>query len=426
MSVDQNAVPSRRIILLNRFFYPDESATSQLLSDLAFHLAAHGRQVSVVTSEALQKGSAPLPRREEVEGVSIHRVPTAFSDGRSTFARLLAYSSFYPGALQRLLRLTRRGDIIVAKTDPPLISVAAWLVCRLRGARLINWIQDLYPEVAAELGTPIVRGPVGRLLSKVRDRALRFAAANVAIGTRMAERLRKSRVHPDRIAIIPNWSDETLIVPMNPVESASRAEWGLSPRDFVVGYSGNLGKAHEVETIVGAATLLRDCPEIKFLFIGGGRQHDRLEELIAREQLTSFIFKPHQPREQLGAALAAADVHWVSLRPELEGLIVPSKAYGILAAARPMIFVGDPNGELSRMIDQHGVGISIKAGDAEGLAAAILDLWKNPDRREQFGQSARAAIEHHYRRALALERWTNLLSMVPDDRPSAVGEGAAR
>jgi glycosyltransferase involved in cell wall biosynthesis len=378
-------------------------------------LAAEGYLVRVITGRRRHNGETGLPKRELHRGVEIVRVPVLGAKGRSTLARLIQYASFYPGAFVALIKLARTDDVIIAKTDPPLISVAAMWAARFRRCKLINWIQDLYPEVAIELGTPFLNGFVGRTLKHVRDGALHFADANVVIGSRMSERLRDLGIDPDKVEIIPNWSDELAIRPIDRNDSAVRESWGLTGRDFVIGYSGNLGNAHEVETLVGAAKILRERSEIKFLFVGGGRQHQRLHKLIAMEKLTNFLFKPHQPREQLADTLAAADVHWVSLRPELEGLIVPSKLYGILAAERPVLSICDERGEVSTLVREQGCGIVVAPGDSVGLASAIARLADDPAYCRAVGQRGRRASEQCFARASALGAWSRVISDVLEE-----------
>src|SRR5439155_13976969 len=140
-----------QIILINRFFHPDHSATSQLLSDLAFHLAGAGRSVQVITSRQRHDNSdTQLPPRETIRGVEVHRVATTGVGGSGLLGRGFDYLSFYVAASRLAMRLANRGDIVVAKTDPPMLSLPAMYAARRRGLRLVNWLQDLYPEVAAQ------------------------------------------------------------------------------------------------------------------------------------------------------------------------------------------------------------------------------------------------------------------------------------
>lgn len=399
----------RRIVFVNRFYYPDHSATAQILTDLAEGLVARGWEVEVVASRMrYDDPAAILPATGTRGGVSIRRVATTRFGRGSLPGRAIDYLSFYLAAFWRLAVLIRRTDLVVAKTDPPLLSVVIAIVTRLRGARLINWLQDLYPEVGAELGVASMRGRLGALLRAVRNRSLRSAVLDVAIGERMAERLRAEGVPADRVVVMPNWCDDTSIFPV-PRTSALRIEWDLADR-FVVCYSGNLGRAHESETMLGAAHLLREREDIVFLMIGGGHENAALAQRVAADELGERVrFHPYQPRERLNETLGVADLHWLSLRTALEGLIVPSKFYGILAAGRGVICVTDPDGELARIVTGERCGVVIPVGDAPALAAVITTLAADRPRVAAMGTAARALLDRDYRRDDTIARWDALL-----------------
>jgi glycosyltransferase involved in cell wall biosynthesis len=148
---------------------------------------------------------------------------------------------------------------------------------------------------------------------------------------------------------------------------------------------------------------------LKWLFVGSGALLDVLKAEVSRRRLTSVCFKPYQPRERLAESLSAADVHLVSLRPELEGLIVPSKFYGVAAAGRPTVFIGDEDGEIARLIARHKCGQTVAAGDGRALARTVLDLAGNPDLCRWMGRRARQAFEADLDQPLALARWERLL-----------------
>jgi len=203
-----------KLIFINRFFYPDHSATSQMLSDLAFALAADGHKVSIIASR--QRYDAPeeiLAPHEAIDGVEIHRVRTTHFGRSNLLGRAIDYLTFYLAAAAAVWQQARRNDVVIAKTDPPMLSVIVAPIVRMRRARLINWLQDLFPEVAEHLGVsqgPLTR-PVYWVLKALRNRSLKEAACNVAIGERMAERLHTLGVQSEKIEIIPNWADGNLI-----------------------------------------------------------------------------------------------------------------------------------------------------------------------------------------------------------------------
>jgi glycosyltransferase involved in cell wall biosynthesis len=405
------------LIFINRYFYPDHSATSQLLSDLAFELAYAGETVTVVTSrQCYGDPEARLPPEETVRGVRIVRIWTTRFGRSNLFGRAIDYLTFYVSAAVQLIRLTRRGDVVIAKTDPPMLSVIAAPIAWLKGARLVNWLQDLFPEVAEVVGVgtnPVMRGSYG-LMRALRNASLRAATMNVVLGERMAERVKKAGAQA--ITIIPNWSDGREIRPVARSENVLRKEWELDGR-FVVGYSGNLGRAHEYRTLIDAIALIEessptDTEPVVWLFIGGGALYERFREEVAARGLTSVVFKPYQPRERLSESLSAADVHLVSLKPELEGLIVPSKFYGVAAVGRPTVFIGDPEGEIATVVARHDCGLSVAEGKSRALADAMLALATDPPRREAMGTKARRAFETHYDKQVAFEAWKKVLSGV--------------
>lgn len=398
-----------KLVFVNRYFHPDHSATSQLLSDLAFHLAAQGVAVTVVTSaQSYDDPGVRLPPRERVKGVDIHRVWSTRNGRGRLLGRGFDYLSFYLSAAVALLRLLRRGDTVVAKTDPPLISVVAAAAARLRGAELVNWLQDLFPEVAIELGVRAVR-PLSPLLVALRNFSLRAAACNVAIGRNMARRIAAQGIPPSGITVIHNWSCAEDLRPLPPAQVGLRAQWGLEGK-FVVGYSGNMGRAHEFWTLLDAAQSLRPRRDIVFLFIGGGAQRARIEEDAVRLGLDNVVFKPYQPLSRLAESLCVPDVHLVSLQPALEGLIVPSKYYGIVAAGRAVICIGRRDGEIADLIEEAGCGTTVAPGEHALLTSAILALADDPARCAELGVRARRSYERRFHRSLALDDWTRMLA----------------
>src|SRR6516165_10853410 len=399
-----------RLIFVNRFFAPDHSATSQILSDLAFDLADRGRDVHVVTSTQLyDDAKAALPVSEIIKGVHVHRVPSTGFGRNALLGRSIDYVSFYRSMWQCLVALARPSDIIIAKTDPPLTSIIAMAAARRKGARLVNWLQDIYPETAVELGVPFMRGPVAASLMALRNRSLRQAEATVVVGDLMARKVESLGAPSARVHVIPNWCHDEVIRPVPQSENRLRQAWGLASQ-FVFGYSGNLGRAHEFQTVLAAAERLRNEPHFIFLMIGGGKRFEELAHAVKRQGLaSSFRFIPYQQQEMLSYSLAVADAHWLSLNPKLEGLIVPSKFYGIAAAGKPIIVIADKYGEIARLVQQHGCGIVIAPGDAEALVDALRLLSKAPETISEMGRRARAMLDAHFARQKALQRWSGVL-----------------
>jgi colanic acid biosynthesis glycosyl transferase WcaI len=402
----------KRIIFVNRYFPPDHSATSQLLGDLAFHLVERGREVSVVTSpQRYDEPRASLPATEIIAGVRVHRVAATRFGRSQSFGRGLDYLSFWAAVGRAVLAVSRPGDILVAKTDPPLLCVAAMRAARRQGLTLVNWLQDLYPEVGARLGIPFLSGPLGAGLMRLRDAALHEAVANIAVSDRMAQKLCARSVTADRVHVIPNWCDDEAIQPLAWHDNPLRREWGLEDR-FVVGYSGNLGRAHEFETLLVAAERLRHDPRIVFLFIGGGRIEQLRHRIAERGLEQQFRFVPYQDRDALKYSLTLPDLHWLSLLPEVEGLIFPSKLYGIAAAGRPFVAVAARDGEIADLSRRYECGIVIEPGDAAGLAALLTRLSEDSESLAAMGNRARRMLDENFTRYHAFQRWRAVLDSI--------------
>jgi colanic acid biosynthesis glycosyl transferase WcaI len=398
-----------KIYFLNRFFYPDHSATSQLLSDLAFELARLGFSVQVITArQHYDNASARLPAQQLIQDVTVHRVWTTKFGRGNLPGRAGDYLTFYLSALWRLWRLARRGDVVVAMTDPPLIGVAAGFIAKLRSARLVNWLQDVFPEIAQALSVRGLNGLVGSMLVRIRNGSMKCAKTNVTIGTSMATRIKAISLDPDTVHVIPNWADGDAIIPIGHDKNSFRKKWGLDEQ-FVIGYSGNMGRVHEFETIIEAAEVLKGKTDTTFLFIGDGAQRGPIEKKAIAKQLANIHFRPYQARDRLADSLSVPDVHLISLRPEMEGLVFPSKLYGILAAGRPTIFIGDTNGELANLVQTESCGLAVQQGDIDGLAKAIMKLRNDRELRIEMGKRARVLFEQRYDRYLAIERWSKLL-----------------
>jgi glycosyltransferase involved in cell wall biosynthesis len=396
-----------KYIFVNRFFYPDHSATSQLLSDLVFHLSRYEPEIHVVTSRrSYDDPTLRLPAHETIDGISIHRIWTSNYGRMNIVGRAIDYVSFYLFAFLKLIQLVSRNDVLITKTDPPLMSIITTFIAKIFRAKRINWIQDLFPEVAINLNVRKLQGKPGRILVRLRNYSLK-GCQNVVLGERMRQKLVKEGINRDDIKIIPNWVNGKKIRPVNG-DNPLRKEWGLEGK-FVVGYSGNLGRAHDSETIINAMVTLKESKNIVFLFIGGGSHLAKVQQACEVHNLTNVLFKPYQPRDLLHLSLSAADVHWLVLQPQLEGLIVPSKFYGIAASGRPMIFLGDTEGEIAAVINQYSMGFVAPLGDYQALVNKFNLLASNSSLCQTMGANSREVFDNKFNHNIALKSWERVI-----------------
>ncbi len=394
------SAPLPRVILVNRVYWPSTAATAQLLTDLSEGLAARlpNREVHVIAA-----GAGP----DRHNGVTIHRTGGDERHG-GLISQARNYRVFRDGAQRMLAALARPGDIVVLMTDPPMLGAACARLAADRGAQIVHWIQDIYPEIVPAHFGAFAALP---LLPQrwQRDRAWRAAGCCVALGEDMAAAVVARGVPAARVAIVPNWAPRELdILPPPEAVAARRAAWGLAGK-FIVAYSGNLGRVHDFAAILDAAGALRAREDIVFLFIGRGPRFDEVRAAARRRGLTNIRFQPPEPRETLAAALAAADAHLVTLKPAFGRLVYPSKLAGVLAAGRPVLFVGPPGGEIARLLARAKCGAAFAPADGAGLAATVAAWQADPARRVELGRAARAAYAEQFTFATALDQWAGIL-----------------
>lgn len=383
---------------MNRVYPPVDGATGELLRELAAGLVSGGARVTVITSRG--PGRLRLPRRAMVGGVEVIRVGTLPFTRASHVFRALSYAWLYPRLMREVRRLGEV-DAVISMTDPPLQLVAvAWASWRAR--KRIHWAQDLYPDLAEELGVIKRGGVVARNLLAMSVRALRRQEDVVVPGRCMREKLISRGVDVRAIEVIPNWSPVRR--PEGSAVAAMREHLGWGGK-FVVLYSGNLGMAHDFETLVEAANILQGSG-IQMVFAGEGPRLDEVRRKMA--SLDGVAFLPSQPKEGLASFLASADVHLVTLRVGLSGLAVPSKAYGIMAAGRPVIYVGPEDSETARFVTKAGTGIVVSNGDSKGVADAIREM-KNDKNRIRAMEARCIDLADEFTFEKALLRWRNLL-----------------
>jgi glycosyltransferase involved in cell wall biosynthesis len=400
-----------RLIILNQFFYPDHSAIGQLMTDLAESLVERGLCVTALSGRGRYNGGGALPAREEYRGVRIERAWATSFGKNSVAGRLADYFTFYLGATWNLLTLPRH-DVVMALTLPPLIGLPALMVCRLRGMKLVALVEDIYPDVGVVLGTFRKGGFTARLLDRLNRLILSRADRIIVLSDCMRERV-AAKIDPEtegRLDVIHNWADGEKIRPLAAGENNSFVEeHGLRDR-FIVQFSGNFGMVNDFDTPLEAARLLRPRADIVFLFIGDGVRGGEIRDFVRRHELANVRLLPYQPREDLLYSLAAGHAHLVTLADGLAGLSVPSKTYGILAAGRPVLFVGDPQSDIARLVAEHGCGAVVRTGEAARLASIIAAWADEPATLARLGEEARALFTRRFDRPQAVAAYAESLS----------------
>lgn len=387
-----------RIWLINQWLPPDPAPTAVLCGEVINLCNSEGREL-VLVSRVRGAASSPLPGVRHIIIDHLAHGPTGI------VSKLVSWPSFAWRAWHALRRELRADDTVIVCSDPPLFYPLAIVAAKRVGARVIHWSQDVYPDVVERYWPSALLRLALAPLRAWRNRWLRRADAVVAISDGMAGLMQAAGA---RTVVIPNWARDDRIQARALGDSALRRAHYRADA-FVVAYSGNLGRVHEFETLIGAALALRDDPRIKFQIVGAGPRLPQLRARVETHGLTSFRFLPLQPEAQLSDTLAAGDIHFVSLRPEFERLVLPSKFYSIAAVGRPVLFCGDPDGEMATLVRQHACGAAVAAGDVDALAGCIGQLAGDTAGCERMARAARQMIDEHYARWRALSDWARLL-----------------
>ena len=398
--------------MLNQYYWPGVEATAQLLAQLCEALA-EDYDVTVVTGHLFEK---ELADEEVRNGVRIVRVRSTAFDRSKLHLRAANYVTYLADSTLRALS-GPPPDAVLCMTDPPIVGDIGLLAARRFGVPLLVISQDVFPEIAVSvkrLENPVLVGVLRALVGLYLRRADRI----VAIGETMRRRLEAKGAPGDRIAVIPNWVDTEEITPQ-PRDNAWAAGKRLVGR-FVVMHSGNIGHAQDLDSLLRAATFLRDLDDLLLILIGFGVRHAELRELTRRLELTDVVeFKPYQPRDVLSQSLSSAALHYVGLAKGLSGFVVPSRLYGILAAGRPVLVAADEDSETVRLVREVGCGIVVPPGRPDRVADVLRDAHAGAYDLDELGARGRAYVEREADRLVAFGRYRSLLADVVDGRPSS-------
>ena len=395
---------SKTVLVVTQVFVPDPASVGQHMADAALELARRGNasgryDIRVYASaRGFENPGVTYPRRETLGHAVIRRFPFASFGKKSMLLRILGTAVFMIQAFFAALFTPRLAGIFFS-TSPPLIGLPMTLAAIVRRVPTVYWAMDLNPDQLLALGKIKPDGWICRLLESVNRFILHRATLIVALDRFMADRLAARDVPRSKIVVIPPWPHEDKIEHEFPTDSSGgsenpfRARHGLTGK-FVIMYSGNHSPSNPLTTILDAVVQLKDDPEIRFLFVGGGSGKKEVEQTIGQYELTNALSLPYQPMAELKHSLSAADVHIVSLGQNMVGIIHPCKIYGAMAARRPILFLGPKPSHIADLLDRHAIGLHIAHGDVPAAVAAIRRFREMPqDQLQSMGRTAQSVLE---------------------------------
>ena len=353
-----------------------------------------------------------VPKRILYQGIEVRRVWSIGSHSGRMLQRLLFASSYFCASLIFVIANARRVDGIVLTTNPPFLGLLGVLAKKLFKKRYLYIVYDIYPDIAVKLG--VIRR--GGILQKIWDRVSKVTLAcadrNVVIGRDMLELVRGKLANDrhGRIRLIPNWSDDQVVFPVPESTNELKKEF-CTGFALTVQYSGRMARTHNLEPLIEAAEILKE-ESILFQFIGDGAKKKMLQKMADERKLANVRFYPYQPIERLNEALSMADVAVVCLEREFTGLSVPSKAYGIMAVARPILGFMSPDSEIGRVIAETGCGIVLADPTGESVAAALREMIKDEDRLKLMGEKGYLEYKRKYTLNVAANRYSEAMNEV--------------
>jgi glycosyltransferase involved in cell wall biosynthesis len=398
-----------KLSILTQFYPPDYAATGQLIEELAIHLGRLGIHVKVFTGQpgyAFQKAEAPP--MERLDKVLIRRSRSSRLYPARIRGKAINGFLFFLRSGLHLLKTSSRGDILLLTTAPPFLPILGYLAKFFFGIPYICLLYDLYPDVAIELNVVSPSHWLVQSWSWLNKQVWKRAHSVIVLSSTMKDKVQaKCPEISDKIAVIHNWANPDWIVPIAKQNNWFAHKYNLVST-FTVLYSGNIGRCHDVDTILEAARQLQNEP-IQFIFIGNGAKHQTCMEQVRNYSLRNCRFLPYQEKPDLPYSLTACDLSLVSISPGMEGLVAPSKLYGILAAGRPVAAICEPHSYLRVLVAEANCGASFNNSDATGLAKFIRSLVTNTQLAHQMGLAGRRYLQSNFTPEIIAQQYSELL-----------------
>ncbi len=402
--------PPTQLTICTEFYPPDYAATGQLIEELALNLEKCGIPIHIFTGQpgyAFQKSSAP-----SIECVGELRVQRS-STSRFWRSRIRGKGIngllFFMRAALHLLNPKRRGDLLLLTTAPPFLPILGYLANIFLGLPYICLIYDLYPDIAVELKVVSAQHSVTRLWNFINKQVWKRANQVIVLSSTMKDRiLTHCPEMVDKISVVNNWADPDWITPI-----AKQNNWFARQHNlvdtFTVLYSGNMGRCHDMQTILEAAYQLQQAP-IQFIFVGEGAKRRDCVEQVRKLGLNNCRFLPYQEKQDLPYSLTACDLSLVSVNSGMEGLVAPSKLYGTLAAGRPVAVICEPHSYLRTLVAKAKCGGTFSNGDGTGLANFIRFLANDPQMAKQMGKAGRQYLQKNFTPEIIAQEYLKVLS----------------
>lgn len=399
------------ITFFTQLYHPDMTTTAMIMQDIAEDLCSHGFKINVVCAQPTYLSKKKNPNRENLNNVSIRRVLTFRLDKNRISGRLLNSISCFLSMLT-VLPAYRKSRLLVFNTNPALLPLLGFAARILFGSRYIVLIHDLWPELPAHTGLIQKNGAIYKLIDFLNIHSLKRADSIIVLSKKMKTLVIKKTSLPEhKVHLIPNWTDTRRVYPVPPAHNNLMNQLNLANRKIVM-YSGNIGLYQPMEVMIEAANELKDLDDVVFVFTGDGGKKKKIQTMAKKMNLSNVRFFSFQPVERLAESLSMADISLLGIYPDNEGVIMPSKLYGLLAVGKPIISVSAPESEIAETLKEAKAGIQSPIDSPKALADNIRFILNNPETAKTFGQNGRRYFLEHFERKILTKKWKDTLDMI--------------
>jgi len=402
-----------KLTILSQFFYPQDYSTALSLTQLAEVLSEKGVDVKVYCGQPTSFDRMDKYDKYLVyKNIEINRVNNTQFSKKNIIGRLINDITFLFLLFFKLLFRKIEGPLLIL-TNPPLLGIVGVILKKIKKLTIIFLVFDVYPETAIKLGVIKEKG----LLSKIWDKFNKFIFKNanfvVVIGRDMEKIIKRKfeifKIKSNKIHYIPIWTDDKKLLEFSMIRNPLKEKWHLEGK-FIVLYSGNLGRFHDLETIIASAKKINKIEKnIVFLFVGEGFKKRYVLNFINENNLKNCIVKGFVSREEHPLVLNLADIGIVSLLNGQEGFSVPSKTFSYWAMGKPVIAIMNKNSEIGQIINEYRSGFIVKNGDVDKLVEKILLLYNNTLLRNEMTNNSKNLIIEKYNLDVISDLYIKLL-----------------
>ena len=399
-----------KVLILSEFFYPDKSSTPKVLTELAEDLVEYGLDVEVITSKTSYKGeNSNFKTREVYKDIVINRVNSTELNRNSYIGRIVNYITFLISTSIKVI--TKKDyDCILMVSNPPVLPIIGYIVNKFKKKPYIYLLHDVYPDIAVKVGAIKENGLVFKVMSYINNKIFNSASKVIVLGKDMKQNLLDKRVDEEKIEIITNWADKEKIYRGNKINDFSIKE--VISQNFNIVYTGNIGRFHDIETILDTANKLKDNSKVNFIFVGDGYKKQQIEDYKKENSLSNIKLMGYKYGETYNKLLNASDVFITTLDKGIEGLGVPSKTYSYMAAGKPIIAIMNSCSEIGSLVEDKNLGIRINSGESDKIVEFITKISNDKNLYSNIVSNVNDVFEYNYERKMVTKKFKEVIENI--------------